>query len=52
MGKLEKIMLWVSVVIALIALILAITNFVRINHNDKIIDIVAETQEYIVELIK
>ncbi|MBA7552924.1 hypothetical protein ES705_45503 [subsurface metagenome] len=52
MGKLEKIILWVGVVIALIALILAITNFVRINHNDKIINTVAETQGYIIEFIK
>ncbi|MBA7477507.1 hypothetical protein ES707_12918 [subsurface metagenome] len=52
MGKLEKIMLWVSVVIALIALILAITNFIRINHNDKIVNAIAETQGYIIEWVK
>ncbi len=49
MGKLERIILWV---IVLIALTLAITNFVRINHNNKIINIVAETQGYIIEFIK
>ena len=49
MGKLERIILWV---IVLIALTLAITNFVRINHNDKIMNTVAETQGYIIEFIK
>ncbi len=51
MGKLEKIILWVGVVIALIALILAITNFVRISYNYNIIEIIGETQSHIVELL-
>jgi hypothetical protein len=50
-GKLEKIILWVGVVIALIALILAITNFVRISYNYNIIEIIGETQSHIVELL-
>ena len=56
MGKLEKIILWVSIaiaiVIAIIALAISLHNFGRINQNEKVISIVAETQEYIVELIK
>ncbi len=49
MGKLERMILWV---IVLIALTLAITNFIRINHNDKIVNTIAETQEYIIEWVK
>ena len=52
MGRLEKIILWVSVVIAIIALMISLHNFGRINQNDKVIDIVAETQEYIIKWIK
>ncbi|MBA7521084.1 hypothetical protein ES705_13186 [subsurface metagenome] len=51
MGKLEKIILWVGVVIALIALILSITNFVRISYNYNIIEIIGETQSHMVELL-
>lgn len=50
MGKLEKTILWITVIIALIALILAITNFVRISHNYNIIKIIGETQSYMLEL--
>lgn len=55
MRKLEKIILWVSVVaivIAIIALAISLHNFGRINQNEKIINIVAETQEYIIEWVK
>ena len=52
MGKLEKTILWVSIVIAIIALAISLHNFGRINQNNKVIDIVAETQEYIIEFIK
>ena len=51
MGKLEKTILWFGVIIALIALILAITNFVRISYNYNIIEIIGETQSYISKLI-
>ena len=51
MGKLEKTILWFGVIIALIALIIAITNFVKINYNYNIIKIISETQSYILELI-
>ncbi|MBA7516146.1 hypothetical protein ES705_25164 [subsurface metagenome] len=56
MGKLERTILWISVVvgvvIAIIALAISLHNFGRINQNEKVINIVAETQEYIVEWIK
>lgn len=52
MGKLEKIILWVSVVIAVIALVISLHNFGRINQNNKVINIVAETQEYIIKWVK
>ncbi|MBA7579455.1 hypothetical protein ES708_21326 [subsurface metagenome] len=51
MGKLEKTILWFGVIIALIALIIAITNFVKINYNYNIIKIISETQSYILKLI-
>jgi len=49
-GKLEKTILWVGVVIALIALLLSLHNFVQINRNKNIIEIISETQSYIIEL--
>ena len=55
MRRLEKIIIWVSViaiVIAITALLISLHNFGRINQNNKVIDIVAETQEYIIEFIK
>ncbi len=51
MGKLEKTILWVGVVIALIALLLSLHNFVQINRNKDIIEIIGETQSYIVEIL-
>ena len=56
MGKLERTILWVSVivgiVIAIIALAVSLHNFGRINQNNKIINTIAETQGYIIEFIK
>ncbi|MBA7523610.1 hypothetical protein ES705_15737 [subsurface metagenome] len=56
MGRSEKIILWISVtigiVIAIVALAISLHNFGRINQNEKVINIVAETQEYIIEWIK
>ncbi|MBA7531950.1 hypothetical protein ES705_24176 [subsurface metagenome] len=56
MGRSEKIILWVSVVIGIViaiaALLISLHNFGRLNQNDKVINVIAETQEYIVELIK
>ncbi|MBA7524927.1 hypothetical protein ES705_17072 [subsurface metagenome] len=56
MEKLEKTILWlgvaIGIVIAIIALMLSLHNFGRLNQNDKVINVIAETQEYIVELIK
>ncbi|MBA7547578.1 hypothetical protein ES705_40007 [subsurface metagenome] len=46
MGKLERVISWISVVIALIALIIALHNFVEIRRNIKII----ETQNHLWEL--
>jgi hypothetical protein len=43
MGKLERVISWISVVIALIALIIALHNFVEIRRNIKII----ETQNHL-----
>ena len=56
MGKLERTILWVSVVIGIViaiaALLISLHNFGRINQNDKIINTIAETQEYIIEWVK
>ncbi|MBA7570188.1 hypothetical protein ES708_11936 [subsurface metagenome] len=51
MGKLEKIILWVGVVIALVALLLSLHNFTQINRNKNIIEILGDTQSYIVGLL-
>jgi len=50
-GKLEKTILWVAVVIAFIALLISIHNFLEIKRNKNIIQILSETQSYIVELL-
>ncbi|MBA7540005.1 hypothetical protein ES705_32294 [subsurface metagenome] len=49
MGKLERTVLWI--IIALLVIV-AIHNFVEIKRNKNIIQIIGETQSYIVELIK
>ncbi|MBA7541830.1 hypothetical protein ES705_34146 [subsurface metagenome] len=46
MGKLERVISWISVVIALIALIITLHNFVEIKRNIRII----ETQNHLREL--
>ncbi|MBA7531246.1 hypothetical protein ES705_23457 [subsurface metagenome] len=51
MGKLEKTILWVGIVIALIALLLSLHNFTQINRNKNIIEIISDTQSYIVGLL-
>ena len=48
MGKLEKIVLWILVIIALL---LALHNFTQINRNKNIIEILGDTQSYIVGLL-
>lgn len=48
MGKLEKTVLWILVIIALIV---ALHNFVEIKRNKNIIQILSETQSYIVEML-
>jgi len=47
-GKLEKTILWI--IIALLVIV-AIHNFVEIRRNKNIIQIIGETQSYIVELL-
>lgn len=49
MSKLEKTILWIAIIIALLIAILA---HVRINYNDNIIKLVAETQSYILDLLE
>lgn len=51
MGKLEKIILWIAIIIALTALLISLNNFVQINRNKNIIQFLSETQGYIVELL-
>ena len=48
MGKLEKTILWI--IIALLVIV-AIHNFVEIKRNKNIIQIISDTQSYIVELL-
>ncbi|MBA7609231.1 hypothetical protein ES703_16419 [subsurface metagenome] len=48
MGKLEKTILWI--IIALLVIV-AIHNFVEIKRNKNIIQILGDTQSYIVELL-
>ena len=51
MGKLEKTILWIAIIIALTALLISLHNFVQINRNKNIIEIIGDTQSYIVELL-
>ncbi|MBA7542063.1 hypothetical protein ES705_34379 [subsurface metagenome] len=48
MGKLEKTILWIIVVIALL---ISLHNFTQINRNKNIIEILGDTQSYIVGLL-
>ncbi len=50
MEKLEKLILWITVVIAILALAISIYNFGRISNNYNIIKIIGETQSYMLEL--
>ena len=48
MGKLEKAVLWIAIIIALL---LSLHNFTQINRNKNIIEILGDTQSYIVGLL-
>ncbi|MBA7608519.1 hypothetical protein ES703_15696 [subsurface metagenome] len=48
MGKLEKIVLWILVIIALL---ISLHNYTQINRNKNIIEILGDTQSYIVGLL-